>query len=80
MGPRIAAYFKDAGGDIAVWKMPFLIAGVACLVAAALGLMLKAPKRRLATETQSVPVRAPRELTPSRDRSDAGRALEPQHR
>jgi MFS family permease len=45
VGPQIAGYFKDAAaGDVNAWKMPFIIAGIACLVAAALGLMLKAPK------------------------------------
>lgn len=79
MGPRIAGYFKDAGGDVAVWKMPFLIAAVACLVAAALGLMLKSPKRRVIAETVPAGVRVPKELTPSLDRSRASRTLEPQH-
>jgi OFA family oxalate/formate antiporter-like MFS transporter len=47
-GPQVAGYFKDAaaasGAGVDAWKMPFLIAGVACLVAAALGLLLRAPK------------------------------------
>lgn len=44
-GPQIAGYFKDhAAGDVNAWKMPFIIAGIACLIAAALGLMLRAPK------------------------------------
>ncbi len=44
-GPQIAGYFKDtAAGDVNAWKMPFIIAGIACLVAAALALMLKAPR------------------------------------
>ncbi len=48
-GPQIAGYFKDvatAAGTNAVdaWKTPFMIAGIACLVAAALGLMLRAPR------------------------------------
>jgi MFS family permease len=47
-GPQVAGYFKDAaatsGGGVDAWKMPFIIAGIACLVAAALALMLKAPK------------------------------------
>jgi hypothetical protein len=46
-GPQVAGYFKDAAaGDVNAWKMPFVIAGVACLVAAAIGLMLKTPKSR----------------------------------
>jgi len=54
-GPQVAGYFKDAaatsGLGVDAWKMPFVIAGVACLVAAALGLMLKAPKQH--TEIRS---------------------------
>ncbi len=46
VGPQIAAHFRaHAAGDVNAWKIPFIIAGVACLVAAALGLMLKPPKR-----------------------------------
>jgi len=47
-GPQVAGYFKDAaaGAGVDAWKMPFIIAGIACLVAAALGLMLKAPKSK----------------------------------
>jgi OFA family oxalate/formate antiporter-like MFS transporter len=49
-GPKIAGYFKDhAAGDVSAWKMPFIIAGIACLIAAALGLMLRAPKPRPVT-------------------------------
>jgi len=45
VGPQIAGYFKDhAAGDVNAWKTPFIIAGVACLVAAALALMLRAPR------------------------------------
>jgi len=45
-GPQVAGYFKDAAkGEISAWMTPFLIAGVACLLAALLGLLLKAPKR-----------------------------------
>jgi MFS family permease len=47
-GPQVAGYFKDSaatsGAGVDAWKAPFVIAGIACLVAAALGLMLKAPK------------------------------------
>ena len=49
-GPQVAGYFKDAaatsGVGVDAWKMPFIIAGIACLVAAALALMLKAPKEK----------------------------------
>ena len=63
-GPQVAGYFKDmakqaaetavANGDAIAavsaeaWKTPFIIAGVACLVAAVIGLMLKAPKSKAA--------------------------------
>jgi len=47
-GPEIAAYFKDhAAGDINAWKTPFLIAGIACMLAAILGLMLRVPKHAM---------------------------------
>ena len=61
-GPFVAGYFKDvamAGGlGVAAWKTPFIIAGVACLVAAVLGLMLKAPKPVAALEAESEGVKA----------------------
>lgn len=48
VGPQIAGYFKDvakaSGTGVQAWTTPFVIAGVACLVAAVLGLVLKAPK------------------------------------
>ena len=43
-GPQIAGYFKDTATGVEAWKTPFIIAGVACLVAAVIGLLLKAPK------------------------------------
>ena len=45
-GPQVAGWFKDAakGGDVNAWSTPFIIAGVACIVAAVIGLLLKAPK------------------------------------
>ncbi len=47
-GPQIAGYFKDAakGGEVSAWITPFIVAGISCLVAAVIGLLLKAPKRR----------------------------------
>jgi len=49
VGPVLAGYFKDAAaGDPRAWMTPFLIAGIACLVAAALALMLKVPSRKAA--------------------------------
>lgn len=48
-GPQVAGYFKDtASGDVNAWTTPFIIAGVACLVAAAIALTLKAPKKAAA--------------------------------
>jgi MFS transporter, OFA family, oxalate/formate antiporter len=56
-GPKIAAYFKDAAAQTAeatgavsadAWLTPFVIAGIACLVAAALSFTIKAPKPRAA--------------------------------
>jgi len=60
-GPRVAGHFKDVAKEAAktaaesadaistvsaeAWKTPFIIAGVACLVAAVIALLLKAPKR-----------------------------------
>ena len=48
VGPQIAGYFKDAaatsGAGVDAWKTPFIIAGIACLVAGVLALMLKAPR------------------------------------
>ncbi len=58
-GPQIAGYFKTAAkqlaeaGDPAIavtaWVKPFIIAGVACLIAAAVGLFLKPPKAKAQT-------------------------------
>ncbi|MDD5724384.1 MAG: OFA family MFS transporter [Syntrophales bacterium] len=48
IGPQIAGYFKDAakgGGDPSIWVTPFIIAGVACLLGAAVTLMSKPPKK-----------------------------------
>ncbi|MBN1590930.1 MAG: OFA family MFS transporter [Pirellulales bacterium] len=45
-GPLLGGYFQDAakGGDPTAWITPFMIAGIACLVAAALALVLRVPK------------------------------------
>ncbi len=48
IGPQIAGYFKDAAkgsGDPSAWLVPFIIAGVACLLGAALTLISKPPKK-----------------------------------
>lgn len=47
-GPQVAAHFQKAAVSVDAWKTPFIIAGVACLVAAVIGLMLKAPKAKSA--------------------------------
>ena len=46
VGPQLAAYFKDnaAGTGVDAWKTPFMIAGIACLAAASIGLILKPPR------------------------------------
>lgn len=45
VGPIMAGIFKDAGAESGVnaWFPAFIIAGIACLVAAAIGLALKPP-------------------------------------
>jgi MFS family permease len=50
-GPIMAGKFGDlvASRGVTAWQSAFVIAGVACLVAAAIGLMLKAPGRVPAT-------------------------------
>ncbi|UCE62334.1 MAG: OFA family MFS transporter [Phycisphaerales bacterium] len=45
-GPYIAGYFRDTATGVEAWKTPFLVAGIACLAAAVLALMLKAPKHK----------------------------------
>ncbi|MCD6486208.1 MAG: OFA family MFS transporter [Syntrophobacterales bacterium] len=48
IGPQIAGYFKDAakgGGDPSIWVTPFIIAGVACLLGAAVTLLSNPPKK-----------------------------------
>jgi MFS family permease len=56
-GPQIAGYFKDSakGAGVGVWHTPFILAGLACLVAAALALMLKAPKPRAEPQPPTQP-------------------------
>lgn len=49
IGPQIAGYFKDAAkgsGDPSVWVTPFIIAGVACLLGAAITLISKPPQKK----------------------------------
>ncbi len=48
IGPQIAGYFKDAAkgsGDPSIWVTPFIVAGVVCLLGAAITLMSKPPKK-----------------------------------
>jgi MFS transporter, OFA family, oxalate/formate antiporter len=51
-GPQVAGLFKDAaaksGAGVAAWSTPFIIAGVSCLIAAAIALALKAPSKKAA--------------------------------
>lgn len=46
-GPQVAGFFKDAaktsGAGVGAWTTPFMVAGVACLIAAAIALCLKPP-------------------------------------
>ncbi|GAB6166044.1 OFA family MFS transporter [Thermostilla marina] len=47
VGPILAGRFGDlakSSGEISAWLTPFVIAGIACFVAAALALMLRPPK------------------------------------
>ena len=45
-GPQVAGYFKQAakGAGVSAWVTPFVIAGVSCIIAAIIALVLKAPK------------------------------------
>jgi MFS family permease len=45
LGPQIAGWFKDAaaGAGVAAWKTPFIIAGVGCLIGAAIAFSTKPP-------------------------------------
>jgi MFS family permease len=47
VGPVLAGRFRSAavGGDPSAWITPFIVAGVACLVASALTLLLKTPSK-----------------------------------
>ena len=50
VGPIMAGMFKDAGLEKGVdaWFPAFIIAGIACLVGAAIGLALRPPKAKTA--------------------------------
>ena len=41
IGPQVAGYFRDTATGVDAWKTPFIIAGIACLIAAVLGLTLR---------------------------------------
>jgi len=48
VGPQLAGYFKDAAKgatDPSAWLTPFIIAGVACLLGAAITILSKPPKK-----------------------------------
>ena len=46
-GPQIAGYFRDiaGAGEISTWQTSFTIAGIACILAALISLLLKAPTK-----------------------------------
>ncbi len=52
IGPYLGGYFRGAatGGEVTAWTTPFVIAAVACLVAAGLALALKPVKVKTANE------------------------------
>ncbi|MCX7426565.1 MAG: OFA family MFS transporter [Planctomycetia bacterium] len=47
-GPQVAGYFRDAakGAGVSAWFTPFMIAAVACFIAAGLALVLKSPSHK----------------------------------
>ncbi len=53
VGPQIAGYFRDSaqGSNVSTWSTPFIIAGIACLLASGFALLLTAPKHAQATAT-----------------------------
>jgi MFS family permease len=59
-GPQVAGYFKDAakGGDVSAWLTPFIIGGAACIVAAVIGLLLRAPKTAIEPEMEALEAEA----------------------
>jgi len=65
-GPQIAGAFKDAakGAGVGAWSTPFIIAGVSCIVAAVIGLMLTIPKHHFAP-AEEAPAEAEVEQTPA---------------
>lgn len=62
-GPQVAGHFKDAaaisGAGVDAWKIPFIIAGVACLAAAVLALTLKSVGKKPAVVDRAEPAAAP---------------------
>jgi len=56
-GPQVAGYFKDAAqrAQVSAWTTPFIIGGIACLVAAAIALMLKPPVQAALEEPAAAP-------------------------
>ncbi len=62
-GPQVAGLFKDAaktsGAGVGAWATPFVIAGIACLIAAAIALCLKPVK--VAAAPAEAPADAPEE-------------------
>jgi len=64
-GPQVAGYFKDTaqGGQVSAWLTPFIIAGISCLAAAVIGVLLRPPKHAHVTQ-------------PGLEASGAGKALQ----
>jgi OFA family oxalate/formate antiporter-like MFS transporter len=54
VGPYLGGYFKSAakGGEVSAWATPFITAGIACLLAAAIALLLKPVKTKTEVTTQ----------------------------
>ena len=55
-GPQVAGYFKDTAqaGDLNTWKIPFIIAGAACIAAAVIALTLKPVKSTISAEKAEI--------------------------
>ena len=65
-GPLLAGYFKDAAqgsGQPVVWMVPFIIAGAACLLGAAIMALTGQPRRNLPEPAPTVAGAAQRAMT-----------------
>jgi MFS family permease len=77
-GPQIAGAFKDAAvgaTDASAWLPPFVIAGVACVVGAALMLVVKPPRRASGGSSEERVDRVEGLEGPGGDRDRARRAV-----